>query len=457
MTTMHTETELSARPPRVTALTVIISVAVVGLTALAVDAVRAGDPVVKAKVDTMTQAGQTALAQSFGRKHTASPLIIPDQTIPIRFSHAQHVDLVDCVECHSGVTTSLRAKDRNLPLESKCFECHEAKEAAEGKKVDPPASCDTCHPGYKPEWLPGADFTDTKMVAVHPPAIVLPDPNLKFNHKIHVDKGVKCATCHGTMKDIDLATRENALPVMGTCIDCHDGKAAPSQCRTCHLTNPDGKMKTDLAGGKLAPDGWYFLDAHDDNWLASHASVASLGENGCESCHTQKECLDCHNGVTKPLKVHPNNWILSHTIPAKRNDPNCQSCHRSQTFCVDCHEATKVGVTAKNKPDSVIQFHPEGWVERNANGPARNIRGPNHHAFQAQRNIRACASCHTESSCIECHGLQREGVLAGSPYRINPHPPLWARGGDCVRMRNKNERGCYKCHDATSQAMRCGD
>lgn len=438
---------------------------------LALSSVRAGDPVVPGAgtaTDPMTIRGQLALAQRFGRAHTPSPLLLPDQTIPLRFSHRLHVDLVECTDCHTTATTSLRSKDINLPKEAVCLDCHDQAAAARGEPTDPPSSCDTCHPGFEPRWLPGATFADTHQVEVFPPAMVIPEPHIKFNHKVHADKAIGCDRCHQDMASVELATRDNALPLMATCIDCHDGRpggdspdsGAPNACKTCHLTHPDGRIDTDLPGGKLEPAGWYFMDAHDDNWLQSHRAVATLDESGCASCHTQKECLDCHNGVKKPLKIHPNNWILTHTIPARRNDPDCSSCHHSQSFCVDCHTATKVADTPDSRPPSGVRFHPEGWVDyRDVTGrevPAQGIRGPNHHSFQAQRNIRACASCHTEDSCIACHGAEGVNVTARTYFRISPHPLSWTRGSDCVRMRDKNERVCYKCHAPDAQAMRCG-
>ena len=142
---------------------------------LATFAVRAGDPLPLpiAKADPMTADGQRELERSFGRKHTPSDLIFPEQTIPIRFSHAKHVGLVTCTQCHTSVSTSLRAKDRNLPAEAVCLDCHDQAAAARGEATDPPSSCDTCHPGFEPKWLPGADFTDTRAVEVHPPAVLL--------------------------------------------------------------------------------------------------------------------------------------------------------------------------------------------------------------------------------------------------------------------------------------------
>lgn len=432
----------------------VLAAGVVGTATFEV--VRAEDPMAKkvAKIDPMTQAGQAALSNTFGRKHTASDVIFPDQTIPIRFSHKLHVDLVDCVECHGAVRESIRSKDVSLPAEAVCLDCHDAKAAAQGKVVDPPAACETCHPGYVPEWLPGADFSKTSEVKVHPPAVVFPEPHIKFNHKVHLQKGVGCDTCHGTMKDVDLATVDNALPVMATCIDCHDGKQAANACKTCHLTEPSGRIDTDLPTGKLVPAGWYFLDAHDDDWLNSHRAVASLGDKACEACHSQKECIDCHNGVSKPLKVHPNNWVLQHSIAGRKNDPDCNSCHRSQTFCVDCHQSTGVSSEVRGRLAQNLRFHPEGWVEGDvANRITVGVRGPNHHGFQAQRNIRACASCHLESTCISCHA---SADLSGRLARgISPHPPGWVGSGDCARVRNKNERVCYKCHTPVSQEMRC--
>jgi len=397
------------------------------------------------KPDLSTQAGQDAVkAQVFGRRHTPSSIIFPDQSLPLRFSHEIHTSFMECRDCHAEAYSSVRSRDVNLPKEASCFDCHDAEKAARGETVDIPASCDTCHPGYKPEWLPGADFSDTKQVKVFPAPIIIPEPQIKFNHRVHVDRGIGCQACHQSMGSIELATRDNALPLMETCIGCHDGKAASDTCKTCHITTPDGRVDWRLPGGKLIPEGWYFMDAHDEDWVYSHKDVSSLGDQKCMSCHTQKECLDCHNGVQKPLKVHPNNWIVQHSMAAKRNEPECSSCHRSQTFCVDCHQATKVAYDAPNRPANGLSFHPEGWAEFGQ-------RGPNHHSFEAQRNIRACASCHTEASCIACHSTSGVGGV-----NVNPHPPGWDNSEACVRMRDKNERVCYKCHTPMDQAMRCG-
>ena len=202
-------------------------------------------------------------------------------------------------------------------------------------------------------------------------------------------------------------------------------------------------MKTDLPTGHLAPKGWYFGDAHDDKWLTNHANVSKSDENACQNCHTPKYCLDCHNGVTKPLKIHPNDWIVTHSIAARKSNPDCSSCHQSQNFCVDCHNSMGVGGDEGiyGRTSEKLKFHPEGF--------AFDRTSPNHHSWQAQRNIRTCASCHTEASCLQCHATANVGG-----YGFNPHPPGF-RGANCRRMKQMTPRVCVKCHTPDSPQYRC--
>jgi hypothetical protein len=87
-------------------------------------------------------------------------------------------------------------------------------------------------------------------------------------------------------------------------------------------------------------------------------------------------------------------------------------------------------------------FHPPGWVEYDASsGQLLAVRGPNHHAFAAQRNLSACVSCHRESTCVGCHG--RPSSPAGG-LGFNPHGPAFARR--CGALRDHNLRVCLRCH-----------
>lgn len=429
----------------------VLGVSVVGASDTEAEDAAAG-PVAPPNQSLWTQKGHKEKAKArVGRHHEPSPLIFGDQEIPLRFSHAIHLEDLECLDCHDMVEDSMRSSDSNLPLEATCFDCHDPNEAMEDPEAaDPKASCDTCHPGYTPEFPDGVEnFEHTSKAKTQPARVVIPNPKLKFNHKVHIAKGVECSTCHGDLSATDLATRSNALPVMGTCMTCHDGKEAPDECATCHLTLPDGRIDVNAGGEPLAPAGWYHADNHDENWVYNHRAAAQLSDGYCESCHTPKECVDCHNGLKKPVKFHPNNWPLLHATAARKNNPDCASCHKSQTFCVNCHQQMNVfDFREESKRDlkpssSGIRFHPEGW----ATGTAA-AAGANHHSIHAQRNIRQCASCHTEQTCLSCHSGRVLNTGA-----VSPHPVGFGSSPTCEKMKSRNSRVCTKCHTTVPQCL----
>jgi len=423
-----------------------VGLACVALCVAFMGGVRAGEPPAAAgssphvpRVDPLTMEGEQARNRGrLGRRHSPSPLLIPDQFIPLRFSHVLHMDDLECTDCHGSAEMSVRSSDVNLPEEEGCLDCHDVEQGHEPGGGDPPARCSTCHPGYTPSFPEGVSMTDTSRATVHPPRSVLPKPRIKFNHRIHVNKNIPCTQCHGGVKSVGFATRENALPVMGDCMTCHDGKEAPDECSVCHLTRPDGRLKQVFPEGVLAPAGWYRGDAHDERWLNNHRVAAQADPAYCESCHAPTECVDCHNGIRKPLRIHPNDWIIQHPIAARKNSPDCSSCHRSQTFCVQCHEATKVAWNEPGQRPGHMKFHPDGWS-------SSVVTGPDHHAIQARRNMRTCVSCHTENTCLTCHSAQTLGV--------NPHPPGFGTSARCRRMLQANPRVCTKCHTTGDPAL----
>ena len=413
----------------------------------------------------------TADAASRGER---SRVIYPDQTIPLRFSHKNHLAKdIACDSCHPAALTSTSARDRLLPTEEDCAVCHPIDRADPYKKTSAaPASCATCHVGVPSEPgpetpAPGKDFE--AQIA----RIVIPDPNLKFNHKQHIDKQVPCATCHGDLSKVDLATREQ-LPKMEQCLSCHDGLMLPSKapppvaatpkpvadskpvmlsgrtargpsprCSTCHLQQSDGLLATRFPTGVLAPSGTLRGDVHGMDWKRNHRQPALNDPEYCGACHSQSWCQSCHNGVVRPLDLHGGDYVSRHAIEARRNQPDCGSCHRRQTFCLGCHE--RLGVVSHScLPGSSRRFHPEGW--------ASPIAGASHHSWEAQRNLRTCTSCHREETCIDCHSS-----LPGGRFSIgkNPHGTDWLSSGRCQSIQSRNARVCLKCHRDGSAQMSC--
>lgn len=376
-----------------------------------------------------------------------SPVVFPEQAIPLRFSHAFHIEQAgaECDDCHENAATSESSLDSLIPTEEPCRMCHAIERDKPDKKVgqgEAAARCDACHVGFE-----AAAPTAVARVAI-------PAPNIKFNHKAHVAKSIACSTCHGDLAadKVGLATRDQ-LPKMSLCLDCHDGRTAPRACVTCHIADPGGMVKTVYDTGKLTPSGVLRGDDHDLNFRTSHRFAAQNDEAYCQSCHRKEFCVECHNGVVKPMDFHANDYVTLHTIDARRNTPDCSTCHRLQTFCVGCHSRSGVVPDGKggdygsrdgSNGEFTGRFHPEGWIDYDAAGPVTSdpnpARGADHHSFEAQRNIKQCAACHREDFCLRCHSRQ-----PGS-YGISPHPNGWLGSRRCKALAARAGRMCLRCH-----------
>jgi hypothetical protein len=357
--------------------------------------------------------------------------IFPPQTIALRFNHKKHVQQLKltCKVCHAAAYTSADSADRLLPSPETCDSCHDVDHADRsnvraGKDVT--GQCSFCHVG-----------AGAKEGLVAP--VVIPKPNLRFGHKKHLDRNIGCGQCHGRVAELELATRDQ-LPRMAGCFTCHQmsGAArgdAKGDCVTCHLTTPDGRLETTFATGRLLPPKWLRGAAHDADFSERHKSAAGEDSAFCASCHTERECTDCHDGRVRPRRVHPNDWLAMHAQAARQDNPRCSSCHQQQTFCGDCHRRTGV---ARESPSLARQagrrFHPPPAEWTTA------PRGPGHHAWEAMRNLNACVSCHSERHCATCHATK--GIAGGQG--VNPHPAGFR--DKCGLALRRNPRPCLVCH-----------
>lgn len=347
-----------------------------------------------------------------------SPVIYPEQRIPLIFSHAKHARIgVACVACHAGAKTSTSAVDNLLPTELECRACHAIDRAQPEKVATPPARCAACHPNYQPD----------KPVA----RVYLETPPLKFDHAAHAKQ--TCESCHGDLSKVDLATREH-LPTMQSCLGCHREGTAQRRCADCHLTKLGGLIETDYPHGSLIPKHSGLGDAHGPGFANDHRQEAMQLDATCGACHDRSECITCHQGVTKPLEFHKGNYLLAHAVEAKRGTPDCSACHRAQSFCVGCHERSGIGNRAPGELVGTGAFHPANWV--------------NLHARDAKRNIQSCASCHREEDCMNCHSAEPMSM------RVSPHPKGWRGSAKCKALDSKNRRMCLRCH-VTQDELGC--
>jgi hypothetical protein len=366
-----------------------------------------------------------------------SHVIYPAQTLGVRFDHRRHVGLgATCTTCHERAKTSKRSADSLLPGGTRCDGCHgtnhRTREVAAGPDLI--GQCGYCHVGYRPG--------DGTKVA----RLVIPAPNLRFDHAVHAARGVECKKCHGSVESLELATVDQ-LPRMRACLECHQRKAAKAgeasgACPTCHLTEKSGSLRTAFATGSLLPPAWLHDSEHGPDFIERHKRVAGNDSRFCANCHQERFCTGCHDGRVRPRRVHPNDFLSMHPVAARRNDPACTSCHQEQSFCLGCHQRAGVSMSGPlGNLGTRGRFHPPPsvWSDR--------PRGPGHHAWEAERNISACVSCHVERDCATCHAT----AAAGGAGVANPHPPGF--GSRCGRALRTNARPCLVCHDPSDPSL----
>jgi Cytochrome c7 and related cytochrome c len=127
----------------------------------------------------------------------------PDQPIP--FSHKHHVEGLglQCQYCHTTVEKSSYA---GIPPTKTCMNCH-SEIWTNAEMLEP----------IRTSWATGASIN---WIRVHD----LPD-YVFFNHEIHVNKGIGCASCHGRVDEMPLMYEENTLQ-MEWCLNCHRNPAS---------------------------------------------------------------------------------------------------------------------------------------------------------------------------------------------------------------------------------------
>lgn len=119
---------------------------------------------------------------------------------PVPFSHEHHVAGlgIDCRYCHTSVEKSAFA---GIPPTETCMTCH--SQVWKDAPVLQPVR-DSLQTGTPLRWTRVYDLPDY----------------VYFNHSIHVNKGIGCASCHGRIDEMPMTGKVQPLN-MRWCLDCH--------------------------------------------------------------------------------------------------------------------------------------------------------------------------------------------------------------------------------------------
>ena len=142
------------------------------------------------------------------------------------------------------------------------------------------------------------------------------------------------------------------------------------------------------------------------------AAVIFCGSLAAQSQNTSKP--DDHN----------TSWISLHGKSAKVDEASCLACHDERLECIACHE------------DMPPRNHSIAWVQKN-------------HGLESRWNRMACAVCHREDFCTECHETAVPVSHARSGFAT-----LGAAGFHCSTScqlpygswQNTPSKNCITCH-----------
>jgi len=142
---------------------------------------------------------------------TPVPMAAPTQPIP--YSHKVHLALgLECQGCHTNPNAG---RMMTFPVTATCMKCH----AAVARK--------------KPSIEKLAEYNKSG-VAVPWIRVYTLLPGVAWNHRKHLDAGIKCETCHGEVSEMSVMTNVKSLTSMDGCLDCHKLHNAKTTCVTCH-------------------------------------------------------------------------------------------------------------------------------------------------------------------------------------------------------------------------------
>jgi hypothetical protein len=146
-------------------------------------------------------AGQTSTADDPG----------PMQPLP--YSHKTHLARgLRCAECHVNPEPGDKM---TFPATSKCMACHAviAKDKPAIQKLAAYAKNDQPVP-----------WARVYSVAA----------GVYWNHRSHLEAGMKCDRCHGDVAKLDVIRQLTDVTSMDGCVNCHRENHASTGCEFCH-------------------------------------------------------------------------------------------------------------------------------------------------------------------------------------------------------------------------------
>jgi hypothetical protein len=287
-----------------------------------------------------------------------------------------------------------------------------------------------------------------------------PTPDhIKVPHAKHAQAKVDCIACHEEIYDAK-ALAGNFLPPEKKCLECHGEQKQKGNCGFCHA---------DVRHAAPYPTKQPAL-------VMSHAAHIE---------RTKENCAVCHKSLPNPVALADSAPPMSacldcHSHRAEYNDGRCGGCHLDLTryalkpvsafshqgdfvreharparaapeACAQCHEQTFCADCHASTVATRVEIKfPErvdrDFIHRN------DFLG--RHSVEAQFEPDTCRRCHGSSFCEGCHRAQN--LSTSSPSPRDPHPFGWSFPGSPNFHGPAARRDivtCAGCHDQGAQSV----
>jgi hypothetical protein len=289
------------------------------------------------------------------------------------------------------------------------------------------------------------------------------EENHPFEHRAHVVEGIACTVCH---QGIEEAGNEGPLhlPDKTVCVDCHEDPHDTSECSECH--------GLDFTATRVGMARHYLRFAHSDhlalqetsgNCARCHQDVKNAETTllprmaTCLSCHAHEKSFDradcdgCHENLQAEMPK-PQSHIV-HGPDYTNNHSADAAANRS--LCETCHTQSQCaschGVNVAALPTRLHFDRPQLTGLHRAGFRSR-------HGREALADGALCVTCHTENSCNDCHaqvGLAADGRGGGTAR--NPHPAgflsLAPGGGQHGIAARQDPVSCAGCHGGAGEQL----
>ncbi|HUJ28469.1 MAG TPA: cytochrome c3 family protein [Myxococcales bacterium] len=294
-------------------------------------------------------------------------------------------------------------------------------------------------------------------------ALLAAPDEILFPHARHVQAQVDCIVCHESIFSAKTLSGK-FLPDEGKCLECHRQEKRQNQCGFCH-SNVEQAAHWPKRQPRLKFDHAAHVERSKDDCTRCHsrlseqrrAAALSDGHGACASCHNHADdlrdarCNLCHLDLLA-YRLKPVSEI-SHEGDFLRR--HALVAGAAGAACASCHDQNFCldchARTAMTTIEAQMPDRPDrAFIHRN------DFIG--RHPVEARADPVSCQRCHSASSCETCHQLSH--VAGGSPGARSPHPSGWsvpgsgAFHGDAAR---RDIQSCASCHDQgdASNCVRC--